>query len=83
MWRRLTVDGSEWEVRVVSSGDEGATEDILEFSPVEATRPTRRLAIPAGSLSGISEDDLKTAFVKARPIGGDHYGRPGKKMTDI
>lgn len=84
MWRRLTLDGSEWEVRVVSIGpDDASGEEILEFSPVEATRPTRRLAVPAGAASGISEEDLKVAFVKARPIGGDHYGRPGKRMSDI
>jgi hypothetical protein len=25
---------------------------------------------------------LRAAYMKARPIGGDHYGRPGKHMTD-
>jgi hypothetical protein len=27
-------------------------------------------------------DALSAAFAQARPLGGDHYGRPGKRMDD-
>ena len=79
LWRTLKADGCEWEVSVVSTGDE----EVIEFRPKEATRPPRRLAIPKGTLEGMTDAALKSAYTRARPIGGDFYGRPGKRMTDM
>jgi hypothetical protein len=78
-WRTLHADGCDWEVGVVSSGDE----DIIEFRPTQPTRPLRRLAIPKGTLASMDDAALKSAFTLARPIGGDYYGRPGKRMPDM
>jgi hypothetical protein len=30
----------------------------------------------------MDEAGLRSAFLQARPIGGDFYGRPGKRMPD-
>jgi hypothetical protein len=79
LWRTLHADDCEWEVGVVSSGDE----EIIEFRPKEATRPPRRLAVAKGALDAMDDDALKSAYVRARPIGGDYYGRPGKRMSDM
>ena len=79
LWRTLKADGCEWEVGVVSSEEE----EIIEFRPKEATRPPRRLAIAKGELEKMDDAALKAAFTKARPIGGDFYGRPGKRMPDM
>jgi hypothetical protein len=79
LWRTLKADGIEWEVSVVSS--EG--EEIIEFRPKEPTRPPRRLAVAKGALDKMDDAALKAAYTKARPIGGDFYGRPGKRMPDI
>jgi len=79
LWRTLNADGCEWEVGVISSEEE----EIIEFRPKEATRPPRRLAIPKGALETMDDAALKAAFTKARPIGGDFYGRPGKRMPDM
>lgn len=79
LWRTLNADGIEWEVSVVSSEDE----EIIEFRPKEPTRPPRRLAVPKGALDKMDDAALKVAYTKARPIGGDFYGRPGKRMPDI
>jgi hypothetical protein len=79
LWRTLHADGIDWEVSVVSS--EG--EEIIEFRPKEATRPPRRLAVPKGALDKMDDAALKAAYTQARPIGGDFYGRPGKRMPDI
>lgn len=79
VWRTLHADDCDWEVGVVSS--EG--EEIIEFRPVEPTRPARRLAVPPGSLADMDDEALKSAYTRARPIGADYYGRPGKRMSDM
>lgn len=79
LWRTLQADDCEWEVGVVSSEDE----EIIEFRPKEATRPPRRLAVARGALDKMDDNALKSAYTRARPIGGDYYGRPGKRMSDI
>lgn len=79
LWRTLQADGCEWEVSVVSSEDE----EIIEFWPKQPTRPARRLAIDKGALDNMDDDALRSAYTRARPIGGDFYGRPGKRMSDI
>jgi hypothetical protein len=79
LWRTLHADDCDWEVGVISSEED----DILEFRPKQPTRPPRRLAVPKGSFSDMNDDALKSAYLRARPIGGDHYGRPGKRMTDV
>ena len=78
-WRTLHADDCDWEVGVVSS----AEEELIEFRPKEQTRPPRRLAVPPGTLAGMDEAALKSAYLRARPIGGDYYGRPGKRMSDM
>jgi hypothetical protein len=86
-WRTLKADGCEWEIRATASGTdvedqrEGARE-ILEFTPIGQARPPRRIEIPAGALASLSDEDLVKAYRSARPIGGDFYGRPGKRMPD-
>ncbi len=79
LWRTLHADDCDWEVGVVSSEDE----EIIEFRPTLPTRPPRRLAVAKGSLEAMDDDALKSAYTRARPIGGDYYGRPGKRMSDI
>lgn len=87
-WPRITEDGVEWEARIVSApgqadaGDTDTGEEVLEFVCVSGERKTRRLAVREGSLPEMSEEQLHRAFVQARPIGGDHYGRPGKHTND-
>lgn len=84
MWPTIHAEGSEWEVRVVAGTAEGAAhEDIIEFLPREQTRPPRRLAVRPGTIDTTDEGALLSAFAQARPIGGDHYGRPGKRMSDV
>ena len=88
-WRRVRADDCDWEVRAIAADVEaqatGATEpeEILEFSPVDAIRPPRRTLITAGTLPSMSETELLAAYRRARPIGGDYYGRPGKRMPDV
>ena len=88
MWRRIEADGCAWEARVIAGGGAGASiaddggGDVLEFRPLDGLRPPRRVAIPAGELARMDERALHAAFRRARPIGGDHYGRPGKRMED-
>jgi hypothetical protein len=79
LWRTLQADDCEWEVGVVSADDE----EIIEFRPKEATRPLRRLAVEKGALDKMDDEALRSAYTRARPIGGDYYGRPGKRMSDI
>lgn len=85
-WRTLKADGCDWEVRAVASDteptEEGEAREILEFTPVGQARPPRRIAIPAGALASLSDEELIKAYRSARPIGGDFYGRPGKRMPD-
>jgi hypothetical protein len=86
-WRRIEADGAQWEARVVASprqtgpADEGDRE-LLEFVCVDGSRKSRQVAIAPDSYGQMDEAALRRAFVQARPIGGDHYGRPGKQMND-
>lgn len=87
MWRRIRADGCEWEVRVVAreawAGESrGEDEDLLEFRSSDGLRPPRRIAVPAGALARMGERELRSAYRRALPIAGDHYGRPGKRMHD-
>ena len=79
LWRTIHADDCDWEVGVVSSEED----DIIEFRPKQPTRPLRRLAVPKGSLATMNDEALKSAYTRARPIGGDYYGRPGKRMSDM
>jgi hypothetical protein len=84
MWRTLEADGCTWEVRAVVNTAAGSSkqEQVLEFSTKAANRPPRRIVIEVASLESMDEAALRNAYLQARPIGGDHYGRPGKKMSD-
>lgn len=86
-WKRFEEDGAEWEARVIASEDTSRSGDhqpdeILEFRCLDGTRPPRRLAVDRVSVDTMDEAALRAAYRKARPIGGDFYGRPGKRMTD-
>jgi hypothetical protein len=85
MWRTIEADGCTWEVRsLVNPPEEGVSgQDLLEFTAREANRPPRRIIVPAGALESMDDVALRAAYLQARPIGGDHYGRPGKTMTDV
>ena len=89
MWRRIDADGCEWEVSATAAttelGHEGRpdAEEILEFRALDGVRPPRRLVVAAGALATMDEDALLSAYRQARPIGGDFYGRPGKRMGDV
>jgi hypothetical protein len=84
MWKTIEADGCVWQVRSVSNPDAGlgADQEVLEFQSKEGIRPPRRLVIDRGALEAMDEAQLHAAYQKALPIGGDHYGRPGKRMTD-
>lgn len=85
-WRRLHEDGAEWEVRVVPGSErkDAADQDseVLEFVCVEGTRKPRQFAVARGSVTDMDDEALRRAYRQARPIGGDHYGRPGKPAND-
>jgi hypothetical protein len=83
-WKTIDADGCTWEVRSVVTPDTGTapTEDLLEFRTANVNMPPRRVVVSAGSLDRMDENDLRAAYLRARPIGGDHYGRPGKTMGD-
>jgi hypothetical protein len=86
-WRRIEQDGAEWEARVIPGPDQAHDHqdgdgEILEFVCLDGSRKSRQLAVAAGSYQEMDEAALRRAFVKSRPIGGDHYGRPGKHMND-
>jgi hypothetical protein len=86
-WRRIEQDGAEWEARTLpgpgqTDPGQGGNEEILEFVCVDGSRKSRQVAVPAGSYEAMDEPALRRAFLQARPIGGDHYGRPGKHMND-
>lgn len=83
MWRTIDADGCTWEVRAVTEPEGKTNGEFLEFRPREVTRPPRRIAIQPGDFDAMDEGALRTAFQQARPIGGDHYGRPGKTMGDV
>jgi hypothetical protein len=86
-WKHIEEAGVKWEARAIAaepeSGEAGGAEEVLEFRAAEGVFPPRRVAIKAGELSGMDEAALRSAFARARPIGGDFYGRPGKRMTDV
>lgn len=86
MWRRIQADGAEWEVRVVPGSErtDAADEEgeVVEFFCVEGTRKPRRMAVARGSVTDMDDGALQRVFMQARPIGGDHYGRPGKPVND-
>lgn len=89
MWRRFEAEGAEWEVRSIpNSADVGdqsgaASQEVLEFRANDANRPPRRLVVETGAGAAMDEEELRNALRQARPIGGDFYGRPGKKMGDV
>lgn len=84
-WRRIEEDGAEWEVRVVPGSersDEDGEGEVVEFVCVDGSRKARRLAVSRGSIREMDDAALHRAYRQARPIGGDHYGRPGKRAGD-
>jgi hypothetical protein len=86
-WKRIQEEGAEWEARVIASPAQteavpGDGDELLEFVCVDGSRKARQLAVAAGSYESMDEEALHRAFVRARPIGGDHYGRPGKPTND-
>ncbi len=89
MWRRFAAEGAEWEVRAIPSSvdaeavADGAEQELLEFRSTDPNRPPRRLVVDSGALSAMDESRLRSALRQARPIGGDFYGRPGKRMDDM
>lgn len=87
MWRRIETEGREWEVRSVAGAADAASEgpaEILEFRAIEGNIPPRRVSIDdTVSLEKMDDAALLAAFRQALPIGGDHYGRPGKHMPDV
>ena len=85
-WKHITMDGVDWEVRAISSelpDGQQSEDELLEFRPRQSTMPPRRVAIRRGALGGLDDVALRSAFLQARPIGGDFYGRPGKRMPDV
>lgn len=86
-WPRLEADGVIWEARVLpgSGGSEPSQEEgveVVEFICVGGGRKPRQLSVPAGKLRELDEEALARIYRQARPIGGDHYGRPGKRPSD-
>ena len=86
-WRRIQEDGREWEARVTAGPQQSdpsleGDSETLEFVAVDGTAQPRRLAVPAGAYGEMDEEALRRAYRKARPTGGNHYGRPGKRMDD-
>lgn len=86
IWKRLRADGCEWEVRTVAyqgeDDEKGRTVEVLDFRCVDEQRPARRVAVDAGELDRADGPTLISLYRRALPIGGDHYGRPGKPMGD-
>lgn len=84
MWRTIEADGCVWEVRPIQNPDLGVGpgQELLEFRARGADRPPRVVVVDHPDLERMDDADLRAAYVRARPIGGDHYGRPGKRMTD-
>jgi hypothetical protein len=86
-WRRIESDGAEWEARAIPGPGKvdpqrEGDDDLLEFVCVDGSRKSRQVVVPSGSYSDMDDAALRRAFRQARPIGGDHYGRPGKHMND-
>jgi hypothetical protein len=84
MWRTIEADGCVWEVRAVQNPDlgTGPRDELLEFRAREGNRPPRRVMSGRVRLEDMDDEQLRAAYVQARPIGGDYYGRPGKRMSD-
>ncbi|HSJ23831.1 MAG TPA: hypothetical protein VK929_04035 [Longimicrobiales bacterium] len=84
-WKTIEADDCTWHVRAVKNPDLGTEpgQSILEFQPEGGTLPPRRLVVDDAALETMTDEDLRFAYLKALPIGGDHYGRPGKRMTDM
>ena len=81
-WRTIESEGRTWEVRAVA-GCPGPGEDVLEFRAPSGDAPPRRVMVPTGALATMDDAGLAAAFAQSRPLGGDHYGRPGKRMQDV
>jgi hypothetical protein len=83
-WKTIEADGCVWQVRSVTNPDLGTEpgQAVLEFQAEDGNRPPRRVVVEQGSLHAMDEPALRAAYQRALPIGGDHYGRPGKRMTD-
>lgn len=82
-WRRIHADGAEWEARMVGGPRQtGADKELLEFVCLDGSRKSRQVAVDQNTYGAMDDAALQRAFVQARPIGGDHYGRPGKHMND-
>jgi hypothetical protein len=87
-WRRIEEDGAEWEARAIPGPEKTDPQveddaDLLEFVCLDGSRKSRQVVVPAGSYAEMDDHALRRAFLQARPIGGDHYGRPGKHMNDM
>lgn len=84
-WKTIEADGCTWQVRTVKNPDLGTAEgqSVLEFQPDGANLPPRRVVVEDSALKEMDEEQLRSAYLRALPIGGDHYGRPGKHMSDI
>jgi hypothetical protein len=82
-WKSLEADGCTWQVRSVVNPDvTTGRQEVLEFQPQDGNRPPRRIVVDEGALNSMDDASLRAAYLQARPIGGDHYGRPGKRMSD-
>jgi hypothetical protein len=83
MWKTIEADGTVWQVRSLSNPDmvSEAGQQVLEFQSQDGNRPPRRLVVDE-ALETMDEQQLRAAYRRALPIGGDHYGRPGKRMMD-
>jgi hypothetical protein len=83
-WKTLEADGCVWHVRSVTNPDLGTEpgQSVLEFQAEGSTLPPRRVVMADAVLQEMDEAELRSAYLRALPIGGDHYGRPGKRMTD-
>ena len=84
MWRTVEADGCVWEVRAVQNPDLGirADQSLLEFRPSDGNRSPRRVVVDKVDLGAMTDIEIRAAYFQSRPIGGDHYGRPGKRMAD-
>jgi hypothetical protein len=85
MWKTIEADGCVWQVRTLANPETGSEADreLLEFQAEGGNRPARRLLVEPGSLGAMDDAQLRAAYLQSRPIGGDHYGRPGKQMGDV
>jgi hypothetical protein len=84
MWKTIEADGCVWQVRSLSNPDMTTDEGqiVLEFQANDGNLPPRRIVVSERELGTMDEHRLRAAYLRALPIGGDHYGRPGKRMSD-